>query len=363
MRIDRPRSKGQGRFDARHPFAIMIDGKSPPARMRQPSSPIRRRLAHLLPLRGRGHQSSFHQVAWSRTPVIPCAKRTSGKEALPHYAWIRNQTSAPADRSSSTSSPFRASSTCSACRAILSRPLDALIRFFRRITICRQETGAALAAEGDRAPDRPPRRRLRDARPRRDQCRACDPHRRTRFDAAHSLRRPDPNVPCARRPSRKWTSRPSSVRPPNGCEIDDPARIPELVSRAFHVAMQVARPGRDLAAGRHADRSRRSCRRRARRTCADVARPHADGGTAEAAGRPKKPIAILGGSGWSARRSIFVRAFRRTVRPSGRNPFRRAMLFPNGHNFAANSGIGPNPKLLARVKGGRSRAADRRTHG
>ena len=44
-------------------------------------------------------------------------------------------------------------------------------------------------------------------------------------------------------------------------EIDDPARIPEIVSRAFHVATQrPARPGRDRAAGGHADRARRGRR-------------------------------------------------------------------------------------------------------
>ena len=46
-------------------------------------------------------------------------------------------------------------------------------------------------------------------------------------------------------------------------EIDDPARIPEIVSRAFHTAMQrPARAGGDRAAGGHADRARRRCRTR-----------------------------------------------------------------------------------------------------
>ena len=65
-------------------------------------------------------------------------------------------------------------------------------------------------------------------------------------------------------------------------EIEDPARIPEIVQRAFHVAMQ-GRPGPvvDRAARGRADRDGRRRRRAARRAGADLARPDADGRIAE----------------------------------------------------------------------------------
>ena len=48
-------------------------------------------------------------------------------------------------------------------------------------------------------------------------------------------------------------------------EIDDPARIPELdLARLLHGDQRPARPGRDRAAGGHADRARRGRRRAGR---------------------------------------------------------------------------------------------------
>ena len=65
----------------------------------------------------------------------------------------------------------------------------------------------------------------------------------------------------------------------------------------------------------------------------------------------KAPIAILGGSRWSpetiAQFQSFAERFDLPVAVS----FRRQMLFPADHpNFAGDLGIGPNPKLLARIK-------------
>jgi len=136
------------------------------------------------------------------------------------------------------------------------------------------------------------------------------------------------------------------------CEIDDPARIPELVSRAFHVVLQ-GRPG-PVVIALPEDMLVETAE------AVDAVRvdpaPTWPGLTQMAELQKllwaaKKPIAILGGSGWSAKAvDSFVRFAERFDLPVATS-FRRAMLFPNGHaNYAGELGIGPNPKLLARVK-------------
>ena len=135
-------------------------------------------------------------------------------------------------------------------------------------------------------------------------------------------------------------------------EIDDPARIPEIVSRAFHVAMQ-GRPG-PVVISLPEDMLVETAE------AIDAVRvepaPTWPGLTQMAELQKllwaaKAPIAILGGAGWSAKAAdSFVRFAERFDLPVATS-FRRAMLFPNAHgNFAGELGIGPNPKLLARVK-------------
>jgi acetolactate synthase I/II/III large subunit len=135
------------------------------------------------------------------------------------------------------------------------------------------------------------------------------------------------------------------------CEIDDPARIPELVSRAFHVAMQ-GRPG-PVVISLPEDMLTETAE------AVDAVRaepaPTWPGLTQMAEMQKllwaaKSPIAIIGGSRWSARAvDAFVRFAERFDLPVA-NSFRRAMLFPNDHrNYAGELGIGPNPKLKARV--------------
>ncbi|MFN3481639.1 MAG: thiamine pyrophosphate-binding protein, partial [Rhabdaerophilum calidifontis] len=135
-------------------------------------------------------------------------------------------------------------------------------------------------------------------------------------------------------------------------EIDDPARIPEIVSRAFHVAMS-GRPGpvvialpEDMLteAARVADAP------------ATIATPTAPG-LAQMAELQKRlwaaraPIVLLGGARWdeAAVRAVarFATRFDLPVAVS----FRRQMLFPADHpNFAGDLGIGPNPALLRRFE-------------
>jgi acetolactate synthase-1/2/3 large subunit len=135
-------------------------------------------------------------------------------------------------------------------------------------------------------------------------------------------------------------------------EIDDPARIPEIISRAFHVAMQ-GRPGPVVIALPEDMLVERASTADAMRVEPVQTWP---GQTQMAELQKllwaaKAPIAILGGSGWSEK------AVDSTVRFAERfdlpvvTSSRRAMLFPGDHpNYAGELAIGPNPKLRARLE-------------
>lgn len=134
-------------------------------------------------------------------------------------------------------------------------------------------------------------------------------------------------------------------------EIDDAARIPEIVSRAFHVAMQ-GRPGpvvialpEDMLVDRVAvpDAPR-------------VEPVRAWPGLAQMAELQKRlwaarnPLLVLGGGGWSARACAGVARFAERFALPVATSFRRAALFSADHpNYAGEIGIGPNPALKARA--------------
>ena len=134
-------------------------------------------------------------------------------------------------------------------------------------------------------------------------------------------------------------------------EIDDPARIPEIVSRAFHVATS-GRPGPVVIAlpedmlvetAEVADAPR----------YAPIDSAPAVGQMSDLARRlanAKNPVAILGGTRWSAEAvrqfADFAERFKLPVAVS----FRRQMLFPASHPcFIGDVGLGINPALLKRV--------------
>jgi acetolactate synthase I/II/III large subunit len=139
----------------------------------------------------------------------------------------------------------------------------------------------------------------------------------------------------------KWTT-----------EIDDPARVPEIVSRAFYTAAN-GRPGpvvvaipEDMLVERIA--------------VAD-APPYAPVETspgpaemakfAELLGGAKAPIMLLGGSRWSEAASARVGRFAEKYGLPVATTFRRGSLFDQTHPcYAGDLGIGPNPKLLERIK-------------
>ena len=136
-------------------------------------------------------------------------------------------------------------------------------------------------------------------------------------------------------------------------EIDDPARVPEIVSRAFYTAAN-GRPGpvvvslpEDMLTERVAvedappyapvETSPGLPRWRSSRSCLGAARA---------------PIFILGGSRWSQEASDAGRALcRKNIALPVCTTFRRLHLFDALHPcYAGDLGIGPNPKLLERIK-------------
>jgi acetolactate synthase-1/2/3 large subunit len=65
----------------------------------------------------------------------------------------------------------------------------------------------------------------------------------------------------------------------------------------------------------------------------------------------QRPFMIVGGSRWSADACRAVAAFAERAGIPVAAQFRRAQLFPADHpNFAGDLGIGPNPKLAARIR-------------
>ncbi len=135
-------------------------------------------------------------------------------------------------------------------------------------------------------------------------------------------------------------------------EIDDAARIPEIISRAFHVAMS-GRPGPVVIALPEDMLVESADAKDAPYVDAVEANPSLSQ-MAQLQKRlwaAKNPIAIVGGSRWSQqavdRLVRFSEAFELPVAVS----FRRQMLFPADHpNFAGDLGIGANPALLKRIR-------------
>ncbi|SDP12187.1 acetolactate synthase-1/2/3 large subunit [Rhodoferax sp. OV413] len=135
-------------------------------------------------------------------------------------------------------------------------------------------------------------------------------------------------------------------------QIDDPKRLPELVSRAFHVATS-GRPG-PVVIALPEDMLTEAA------SVAD-ALPYAVTETypgaallAELQQRlavAQRPVAILGGSRWSdaavQQFTTFAEAYTLPVYCS----FRRQMLFSHAHHcYAGDLGLGANPRLLARIR-------------
>jgi acetolactate synthase I/II/III large subunit len=139
----------------------------------------------------------------------------------------------------------------------------------------------------------------------------------------------------------KWTT-----------EIDDPARVPEIVARAFHIAAN-GRPGPVVVAIPED--------MLVERVAVADAPPFALIETAPGPAELEKfaqmlaaarsPIFLLGGSRWSQAASDCMASFAQKYALPVATTFRRAHLFDALHPcYAGDLGIGPNPKLLERIK-------------
>jgi acetolactate synthase-1/2/3 large subunit len=135
-------------------------------------------------------------------------------------------------------------------------------------------------------------------------------------------------------------------------QIDDPARLPELVSRAFHVATS-GRPGpvvialpEDMLteAAQVADALPYA-------VAETYPGPAALAELQQRLSQAKRPVVILGGSRWSdgavQQFTAFAEAYALPVFCS----FRRQMLFDHTHPcYGGDLGLGANPKLVARIR-------------
>ncbi len=137
-------------------------------------------------------------------------------------------------------------------------------------------------------------------------------------------------------------------------EIDDPARIPEMVTRAFAIATS-GRPGPVvLALPEDVLREIVASPVRSLPFTPVATRP----GAPELAEldqmirRAERPVLILGGSRWTAKAVSEVEDFAaRAAVPVGCS-FRRQMLFDHLHSaYAGDVGIGINPALAEEIKG------------
>ncbi|MCX9146490.1 thiamine pyrophosphate-binding protein [Erythrobacter sp. WG] len=143
-------------------------------------------------------------------------------------------------------------------------------------------------------------------------------------------------------PICKWAAR-----------IDDPARIPEYIARAYAAAMS-GRPGPVVLALPEdmlveqvpaALAPRPAVVRPAQAVCPDAMQALFDM-IADAA----SPIAIIGGAGWNAKAREHFQAFAERIGLPVATAFRRQdAIAPSSPVYAGNLGYGPNPKLAERV--------------
>lgn len=143
-------------------------------------------------------------------------------------------------------------------------------------------------------------------------------------------------------PISKWAAR-----------IDDPARIPEYVARAYATAMS-GRPGPVVLALPEdmlhlpvtGATPRPAVVRPAQPPCSDAL-----SAMLALIGDAAAPVAIVGGAGWNAKAREFFTQFAERIGIPVATAFRRQDAIPTSSKvYAGNLGYGPNPKLVERIK-------------
>jgi acetolactate synthase-1/2/3 large subunit len=144
-------------------------------------------------------------------------------------------------------------------------------------------------------------------------------------------------------PICKWAAR-----------IDDAARIPEYIARAYAVAIS-GRPGPVVLAlpedmlVEQVPASiipRPFVVRPAQAVCPDAMRTLFD-----MIGDAASPLAIIGGAGWNAKARTYFQQFAESIGLPVATAFRRQdAIAPDSPVYAGNLGYGPGPKLLERVR-------------
>ena len=150
------------------------------------------------------------------------------------------------------------------------------------------------------------------------------------------------DFPALFTPLAKWAAR-----------IDDAARIPEYVARAWSTAIS-GRPGPVVLAlpedmlheADIASPVRPAVTKPAQAPC-----PDAMGTLMQMIGDAAAPLAIVGGAGWNERSRHYFTEFAEKIGLPVATAFRRQdALPPSSSVYAGNLGYGPNPKLVERVK-------------
>ncbi len=135
-------------------------------------------------------------------------------------------------------------------------------------------------------------------------------------------------------------------------QIEEAARIPEYVSRAFHLAVS-GRPGpvvlalpEDMLGDETEVSDPQSYKRiEAHPSPGDMA------AFAKLLAAAKRPLVILGGGGWDEKAVAQVQAFAEAAGLPVAASFRRQDRFANEHPcYAGDVGIGINPKLAQKIK-------------
>ena len=139
----------------------------------------------------------------------------------------------------------------------------------------------------------------------------------------------------------KWTT-----------EIDDAERLPEIVSRAFYMATS-GRPG-PVVIGLPEDMLKEPVAARAPEPCEP---PETSPGAADMASlraliaEARRPALIVGGSRWTPEASASIQRFAARFDMPVATSYRRLPLIDPLHPcYAGDLGIGPNPKLIERIK-------------